>query len=79
MTEQHLQYVAYNADGPHVGPVADLVEVDDLRCHELRGPEKHLQLLLGVVETREAEVDDLDPVPRFCEAEDVFRLQQKKF
>ena len=73
-TRGYSQDVGDDAHRPHVRRVADGVEVDDLGRHELWRPEQHLQLLRRVETARQAEVNDLDPVARLGETEDVFWL-----
>ena len=51
-----VQDVADDADAPDVGGVADLIVVDDFRCHELWRAEQHLQtnhLCVDVITTCE--------------------------
>ena len=72
---QYSQYVADHAQAPHVGVEVDLVKVEHLRGGKLGRAEHHLQLLARIVPAREPEVDDLDPIARLCEAENVFWLQ----
>ena len=75
---EYSQDIGDDADGPHVGGVADGVKVDHLGRHELGRAEQHLQLLGRVVSARQAEVNDLDPVPRLGETENVLRLPGNK-
>ena len=46
-----------------------------MRGGKLGRAEHHLQLLARIVPAREPEVDDLDPIARLCETENVFWLQ----
>lgn len=46
----YLQHITNDANGPHIGAVANLVEVDDFRSDELWCSEENLQLFLRVVE-----------------------------
>ena len=68
------QYVADNADAPHVGREVDRVEAHDLRRHELGRTEHHPRLDAGLVVAGQTEVDDLDAVTRPTEAHYVLRL-----
>jgi len=74
-----LQYVADDADAPHVRREIDRVKPHDFRRHELRSSKHHPRLDARVVLTRQAEVDDLDPVTGATETEDVLRLTDSKF
>ena len=49
-----------------------------LGSHELRGAEEDLQLLHWFKSSRETKVDDLDPVARLRQAQDVLRLKGYK-
>lgn len=71
----HSQDITDDPYWPHVGAKANLIEIDDLWGHELRGAEQHLQLLTGVVPPRQTEVDQLDPVPTLRQAENIFWLK----
>lgn len=74
----YSQDIADDTDGPHVCGVADGLEADYLGCHELRRAEQDLQLLHGLELAREAEVDDLDAVAALRQAQNVFRLEEKR-
>lgn len=75
--EPHSQDVADDADRPHVRAVADRLEVDHFGRDELRRAEQDLQLLGRVVASRQAEVDELDPVALASQAQNVLRLRNK--
>ena len=73
-TESDSQYVADDADAPHVGREVDRVELYDLGRHELRRAEHHPRLHARVVVARQTEVDDLDPVSAPTQTQNVLRL-----
>lgn len=72
---QHLQYIANDAHAPHVRVVANNIKVDDLRSRKFRCPEQHLQLLLWIVVSGQAKVNDLDSVSGLRQAKYILRLQ----
>jgi len=74
-----LQYIADNADAPHVRREVDRVKANDFRRHELRRAKHHPRLNARVVVARQTEVDDLDAVTSPTEAQNVLRLQHSKF
>ena len=69
-----LQYVADDADAPHVRREVDRLKLHDFRRHELGRAEQHPRLAVRVVLARQPEVDDLDSVTAATETEDVLRL-----
>jgi len=70
-----VQYIADDADAPHVRREVDGVVACDFRRHELRRAEHHPRLDGRVVVAGQTEVDDLDPVTGTTETEDVLRLR----
>jgi len=70
----NLQYVADDADAPHIRREVDGVKPHDLRCHELRRTEHDPRLDARVVVARQTEVDDFDPITGSTETENVLRL-----
>ena len=78
MTYKHMcvQYIADDANTPHVGSKMDRFVLDDLGRHELRSSKQHPGVDVWIVDARQAEVDDLDAISRLCETQNVFRLKQ---
>jgi len=70
----NLQYVANDANAPHVRRKVDGVKPHHLRCHELRRAEHDPRLDARVVQAGQTEVDDLDSVTGPTETENVLRL-----
>jgi len=70
-----VQYVADDANTPHVGGAVNRVEAHHLRSHELRRSEHHPRLRVRVVVPREAEVDDFDTISAPIQTQNVLRLQ----
>lgn len=69
------QDVTHDSDAPHVRGEMDGVEEDHFRCHELRSSEEDARVLLRVEDAGQSEVDDLHPVSRLRQANDVLRLK----
>jgi len=73
----HAQYVADDADAPHVSAEVDRFVMDDFRCHELWGSKQNPRVDVWVMDASQAEVDDLDAVSCPRQTQNVFRLQTK--
>ena len=58
----YVQDVANDADTPRVRLRNNAVIVDNFRGDELGRSEQHLRLLLGVVGSRQTEIDEFDLV-----------------
>ena len=71
------QYVADDANAPHIRGIINILIIHHLRCHELGRAEHDAELVRGVVVTSQAKVNDLDLVRVGCNAEYVLRFEVK--
>ena len=71
----YSQDVGDHTEGPHVGAVADGLEVDHLGSDKLWGPEEDLELFHRLKSASQPKVDDLNSVPCLRQAQNVLRLK----
>lgn len=69
----YVQHITNDTHAPHVRVETDGIKVDDLGRSKLAGAEEHLQF--GIVEARQAKVNDLYSIAGLCQAENVLGLQ----
>ena len=74
---RNSQYVADDANAPHICGIIYILIIHHLRCHELRSAEHDAELVRGVVVASQAKVDDLDLVRVGSDTEYVLRFEVK--
>ena len=70
----HLQDVTYDAYAPPISDLAHTLVIYHFRCHEFGRSGQHHQLLLAIIMFGQAEIDNLDGVPRLRQTQNVLRL-----